>query len=339
MKLTVKSLKQVPYEIDGVEETSTVLDIKKKLEEVHGFDQQTIKLVFNGHMIEDSQTLKDLEIVDGCIVIMMSVKAKPKNVEKAKVEESKQEEKVEKEVEKEVKKEEPKIVQPKPEADYSKEIKSMVEEMGFPREESTVAIKAAKGNLSLAIEFMYNGIPDNLPNLEEGGQSSSGGGMANPIKKIASMIKVMCQGNPSNLQNILLALQQSSPEILDMIRENEDEFKSLVSQPITEEDMRTFQEFNQGMQGQVPGQMQGQGQAQGHGGGGRTGTGGRGQNTIRLTQEEFEAVNRLKAFGFTEMEAVQAYLACDKNEEYALNLLFDNKEKDFQVQVDSNSVK
>ena len=44
---------------------------------------------------------------------------------------------------------------------------------------------------------------------------------------------------------------------------------------------------------------------------------------IQLTQEEAAAVGRLQGLGFSEDDALQAYLACEKNEELAANLLFD----------------
>jgi len=67
------------------------------------------------------------------------------------------------------------------------------------------------------------------------------------------------------------------------------------------------------------------------GGQGGLGTGGlgpglgneRGQHVIRLTQEEADAVNRLVDLGFDRQEALQAYLACDKNEALAANFLMD----------------
>ena len=44
---------------------------------------------------------------------------------------------------------------------------------------------------------------------------------------------------------------------------------------------------------------------------------------IRLTEDEMAAVNRLMALGFSQQQAAQAYLACDKNETLAANLLFE----------------
>jgi UV excision repair protein RAD23 len=44
---------------------------------------------------------------------------------------------------------------------------------------------------------------------------------------------------------------------------------------------------------------------------------------LRLSEEEMAAVNRLTEMGFDRAEAAQAYLACDKNEALAANLLMD----------------
>lgn len=48
-----------------------------------------------------------------------------------------------------------------------------------------------------------------------------------------------------------------------------------------------------------------------------------GAQVVRLTAEEAAAVQRLQDLGFTRRQAIEAYLACDKNEQMAANLLFD----------------
>jgi len=58
--------------------------------------------------------------------------------------------------------------------------------------------------------------------------------------------------------------------------------------------------------------------------GGAAGGGSGGPQVLRLTEEEMAAVNRLADMGFDRTEAAQAYLACDKNEALAANLLMDS---------------
>lgn len=45
---------------------------------------------------------------------------------------------------------------------------------------------------------------------------------------------------------------------------------------------------------------------------------------IELTEAEQVAVDRLVALGFPEEAALEAYLACDRNEELAVNYLLDS---------------
>ena len=69
---------------------------------------------------------------------------------------------------------------------------------------------------------------------------------------------------------------------------------------------------------------------QGGGGGGlgglmeEEGGGAGGPQVLRLTEEEMAAVDRLTEMGFDRSEAAQAFLACDKNEALAANLLMDS---------------
>jgi len=54
-----------------------------------------------------------------------------------------------------------------------------------------------------------------------------------------------------------------------------------------------------------------------------------GGHRIVLTDEEVAAVSRLCEMGFSRADAVQAYLACDKNEALAANFLMDSMTDSF----------
>src|SRR5690242_7959771 len=88
MKLTVKSIKQQAYEVDVAPE-STVKQLKQEVEAKHGFDHTTLKLLYKGTLLDDAKFLKDYNINEGEVLVMMNMKAKPVNVPK---EEEKKEE-------------------------------------------------------------------------------------------------------------------------------------------------------------------------------------------------------------------------------------------------------
>jgi len=329
MKLTIKSLKQVVYSIEVESDQIEVLELKKKIEAAHQFDHTTLNLVFNGSKLVDIKKLCDYNIKEDNVIILMSSKVKPINVGAQPQEESKKEEKVENKpfttttISENA---QPQTqAQPKPKKDYTNEVK-MLTDMGFIKSECEAAIMAAKGNMNLAIEFLSTGIPENMPVGNDDSVEGAGDvqGETSTLKNIASLVKILCQNDPSKFQNLLMSLQQTSPEIVELISEHEAEFKELIQAPITEEDIVNFQAFNQGAgaMGGMPGQSAGvQRPASG-------------ENVIRLSKEEFEAVNRLKELGFNERESVQALFACDKNEELAANFLMEHKIQEEELNID-----
>jgi len=133
-----------------------------------------------------------------------------------------------------------------------------------------------------------------------GGGGGGGAGVAIPPQlaelrnnpQFAQLAGMLAQ-NPQMMAQMLPALAQSNPELVQVIQENPQAFMQLIQE------------------------------AAGGGGGGGAG-GGQGPTVIQLTEDERAAVDRLTALGFDRNMAAQAYLACDKNEELAANFLFDS---------------
>ena len=331
MKIVIKTLKQVAYNVEISSGKSTILDLKKEIEKSHGFDSSTLKLLFNGVVLDDSKTIEDYKIQEENTVIMMNSKIKPKNqnlnaassqqkneANKEKNKEEKKEEKIE-----DNKKQTQKIEQKSNEDKYTQQLYSLVD-MGFEKSQAEAAIKAARGQIDLAIEYLYNGIPEGINNNfqqeEEHGQQGGEVGEENneddPVKNVASIAKIIGQSNPAALTQLLQSIQQNDPDLMNLIKEREEEFKNLLEQPITDRDYRAIQRFQQemGLAGigvRLPGQSSRSGQR---------------QIRLDLTPQDREAINRLKDLGnFSDAEVIQAYIACEKNEELTANYLFEQK--------------
>ena len=334
MKLVIKTLKQVSYNVELTSEKPSVVDLKNELVKSHGFELSSLKLLFNGCVLDDSKNLEDYKIQDGSIIIMMISKVKPKNVQppqnigssQQKPEEKKPEEKKPEEKKPEEKKpSEPKPVQKPPEQNYTQQLNSLID-MGFERSQAEAAIKAARGHVDLAVEFLYNGIPEGIENLnnaemEEGQDEGEEGDDINegedPIKIVASIAKIICINNPAALSDLMENIQQTNPELMNSLKEREEEFKHLLEQPVNQEDYRNFQRFGQqlGLGGEEEGHEEHEHEHR--------------QINLNLTPEDQEVIKRLKDLGnFSEADVIQAYIACEKNEELTANYLFEQKMRD-----------
>ena len=241
---------------------------------------------------------------------------------------------------------------------------SQIMEMGFERELVMKAMRAAFMNPDRAVEYLMTGIPEQpgggapqgAPAAPgggaggEGGEGGEGGDAVDPALMAAlqqqllsgqgegrdggggplddlrndpqfimlrSLVQVHPQG-PQLLQPLLEQLGQQHPEILERIQSNQDEFVRLINEPIDPAQLQQAQQAMQAMGGGGMGDL-----ASMMGGGGDGGDGG-GTVQIHLTPEEGEALARLEALGFPRQVALEAYLACDKQEEMAANYLFEN---------------
>lgn len=223
-------------------------------------------------------------------------------------------------------------------------------EMGFPREDVVKALRAAFNNPNRAVDYLMSGhIPDvqapppaaarpgpgpaaagasggGAPgrpvNLFEaadrtrqgggGGGAGAGAGGGEGGENIFDFLRhnpqfnalrFMVQQNPALLQPILGQLGNANPELLQLITQHQEEFTQLLNEPVDEADLPQM----------------GPGGPGGAGGGGRPGV-----TQIALTQDEKDAVDRLMSLGFSQQAVLEAYLACDKNEQLAANYLLEN---------------
>jgi UV excision repair protein RAD23 len=233
-----------------------------------------------------------------------------------------------------------------------------MESMGFPRADIDRAMRAAYFNPDRAVEYLLTGIPegalqepqaqasprqargptspppapaagntgapaasaegDQPINLFEaaaqagqggrggaggarsggaGGAAGAGGALgANSLDFLRNnpqfqQLRQVVQQQPTMLEPILQQVGAGNPQLAQMIANHSDQFLQLLAEDADED-------------APLP----------------------PGAQTIQVTEEEREAIERLCRLGFERDLVIQAYFACDKNEELAANFLFDQPE-------------
>jgi UV excision repair protein RAD23 len=111
-------------------------------------------------------------------------------------------------------------------------------------------------------------------------------------------LRQMVQANPQLIQPIIQQMAGSNPQLMQLIQSNPEAFLSMLMGGAAPEG-----EGDEDDESQLPPGFQ----------------------TIHVTEAEKAAIDRLVALGFDRNIAVEAYLACDKNEELAANYLFENQ--------------
>lgn len=192
----------------------------------------------------------------------------------------------------------------------------------WDKETVTRALQAAFNNPERAIDYLYSGIPDTVVPVTQpatGVVPLSGGPNASPLNlfpqempsggaggNLGSLdflrnnqqfqaLRTMVQSNPQILQPMLQELGKQNPQLLGLIQENHAEFLQLINEPIDASEGDLFDQPDQEM-----------------------------PHAISVTPEEQEAIERLEAMGFDRTLVIEAFLACDRNEELAANFLLEN---------------
>lgn len=192
-------------------------------------------------------------------------------------------------------------------------LQAVLQQIGQQQPELLQAINA---NQAAFLEMMNEPVADapagGAPAAPAAPAGGAGGG-ANPFAGIPGMEAL---GNPAQLAQMLQSMppaeQQSMAQMMGMDVAQLQQLAQMISAMPPEQ---VQQHMQMAMQAQGLGGMMGGG-ARGPGGMG-------GAQVLRLSEEEMAAVDRLTEMGFDRTEAAQAYLACDKNEALAANLLMD----------------
>jgi len=210
--------------------------------------------------------------------------------------------------------------------DYNRMVQN-IQDMGYERSQVEAALRASFNNPDRAVEYLLTGIPPQMdvgggPAAVAGGGGAGGAPVAVPAAGAApgenplaflrdhemfQQIRSVIQQNPNMLSTMLQQIGQSNPQLLQIISQNQEAFIRMINE----------------------------GEA-GEGGGEEGGVGGVGAalgdapalgdaldqpGVIQVSPQDKEAIERLKALGFPEHLVVQAYFACEKNENLAANFL------------------
>ncbi|XP_026119949.1 UV excision repair protein RAD23 homolog B-like [Carassius auratus] len=194
--------------------------------------------------------------------------------------------------------------------------------MGYEREQVIAALRASFNNPDRAVEYLLMGIPTESeqppqevvqpppvsnptppapqrpqpPPATTGVESGAPQTSANPLEFLRTQpqfqqMRQIIQQNPALLPALLQQLGRDNPQLLQQITQHQERFVQMLNEP----------QAGEAGAAEAPSAPQ--------------------TNYIQVTPQEKEAIERLKALGFPEGLVIQAYFACEKNENLAANFL------------------
>ncbi|KAL7032264.1 hypothetical protein ACKWTF_007273 [Chironomus riparius] len=209
---------------------------------------------------------------------------------------------------------------------YNTMVKNIME-MGYDRESVVRALNASFNNPERAVEYLITGIPETAiqdrPSASSGSGAEQGGAVAertaglqpseirasrgggnseSPLAFLRNQaqfqqMRNVIQQNPEMLNAVLQQIGQTNPALLQLISENQEAFVNMLN------------ESDDGRQAPIGGNDDDEGLAS------------FGLVAPEFSQQDRDAIERLKALGFPEDLVLQAYIACEKNENLAANFL------------------
>lgn len=289
MLITIKNLQQQTFKFE-FDETKTVLEFKELIKDSVKCPTNKQKLIYAGIFMEDQKTIKSYNVTEEKFIVFMASKAKPKPtiVVQEVPEPAVQSKPKNQETVKKVEKSESILLVGD---EYNQIVENIMLMCVTTREVVEQALRASFNNPDRAVEYIINRqIPDvnydqreleNVPVNSRREQTTDILGFLRNQKEFQAMKRAITE-NPELLQSIIQSIGETNPALLKLITENQDEFVTMLNEPIISE------------------------------------------SQLIITAEDRLAINRLKDLGYSEEAVLEAYFACDKNEELAANFLCSN---------------
>jgi len=360
MLITFKTLEQKTFKIE-IEETEKIKVLKEKIAEERGdqFPASGQKLIYSGKILDDDKTVSECNIDVKNFVVVMVVKQKPKAADKPKESESSSSSATAAATSAPAAAPaEPMAVDTSTTSTTSTEsttgvsatassettttgsttsvntteaaesalltgtaLESSITELmalGYSREQVMLALNRSFHNADRAAEYLLSGnIPEAPGDTEGGGDevlgqvgdaapvpaSEGAGGGTTDLSFLRNLpqfqlMRTQVQSNPESLPLLLQGIGETNPELLSLINQNQQQFISILNErPDADADAPASD--------------------QGGAGGGAAGQ----PFQIQVTASEKDAIDRLVGMGFPEADVIQAFFACDKNEQLAIEFL------------------
>jgi len=188
--------------------------------------------------------------------------------------------------------------------------------LGYSREQVMRALNSSFHCADRAAEYLLSGnIPD-LPDEGPADESMTPAGGQSPAAAPSTssadlaflrnlpqfqLMRNQVQAHPETLPQLLQEIGRTNPQLLQLISTNQEDFIRLLNEPEGEG-----------------------GEGAGDGTGGDVSRSPSGGFQIQVTTEEKAAIDRIVSMGFPESEVIQAFFACDKNEQLAIELLLNS---------------
>ena len=321
LKISLISGNTIEIEVDA---NGNVFDIKKSIAREKNTDPNLIKLLFNRKMLQNEQTIKELNITEESKIIMMQLKnpIPEKKPETESTTELKSPLKLTSPKKSPRTAKTPESDQNKPRAsplpllnsntidppDFEQKVKSL-EEMGYDYRDCCQALRAAMYSLEMASDFLLAGhIPDapvipqspthatiihqpnpkfNLDSDEENEEEEE------PL--VTPQIIQELYANPHKINEFLDKLLEVNPDNAFIIRNNPALVLAQIGIDPSKFDLSRYQ--NKTMYSEL---------------------------MEKFTPEEQDSIKRIAEKGYDTMMVIQFFEACDKNEEMTLQCLGSN---------------